>query len=49
MVEFIETTTFSVAVISTGSMTTAIYTFGTSPLRGEIFFIINKMFHVKQN
>ena len=31
MVEFIETTTFSVAVISTGSMTTAIYTFGTAP------------------
>ena len=38
MVEFIETTTFSVMVISTGSMTTAFYTFGTTA-----FYFIDKL------
>ena len=38
VVEFIETTAFSVAVISTGSMTTAIYTFGTTA-----FYFIDKL------
>ena len=40
VVEFIETTTFSVAVISKGSMITAIYTFGTAPTFPQIYFTI---------
>ena len=39
MVEFIETTTFSVAVISTSSMSATFITFGTAPLCKEIIKI----------
>ena len=37
MVEFIETTTFSVAVISTSSMSATLITFGTAPTISEVF------------